>query len=106
MHQPPSYGGPGMYGGANSPPRPSQGRPRASPDMMGGYSGGPPSAMCQPVENPDMDMYHSRGVGPPHDDDDDSIGGNDKDKGRGSYKCGRVSSQSLGFLRVCFIDCL
>jgi hypothetical protein len=59
--------------------------------------------MGQPVENQDMDMYHSRGVGPPHDDDDDgSIGGNGsmKDKGRGSYKCGRVSSHFLGYVRV------
>jgi hypothetical protein len=39
-----------------------------------------------------MDMYHSRGVGPPHDDDNSSTGNRDsKDKGRGSYKCGRVS---------------
>lgn len=94
MHHPPGYGGPGMYGGANSPPRPSQGRPRASPDMMGGYSGGPPE-MCQPTGNPDMVMYHSRGVGPGHDDDDTSMGGDGgsmKDKGRGSYKCGRVST--------------
>jgi hypothetical protein len=50
----------------------------------------------------EMELYGtSRGVGPPHDtnddDDDDDINGmgidssNSRDKGRGSYKCGRVS---------------
>jgi hypothetical protein len=101
MHQPPGYSNPpsSMYhGSASSPPRPSQARPRGSPDMMaGGYSGGPPGGVCTPVETPDMDMYHSRGVGPPHDNDDGSqMDGNSKDKGRGSYKCGRVSKLLFG----------
>ena len=94
MHQGPGYGGPGMYGGANSPSRSGPSRPRASPEMMGSYSG--PSGVCQPVDNADMDMYvSSRSVGPPHDDDGNGstsggTNGNSKDKGRGSYKCGRV----------------
>jgi hypothetical protein len=94
MHQPPGYGNPVLYGANNSPPRGgAQGRPRSSPDMMGGYPSGPPGAIRQPDDNSDMDMYHSRGVGPPHDDDCNSSTGNrdSKDKGRGSYKCGRVS---------------
>jgi hypothetical protein len=61
--------------------------------MMGGYSSGPPGSMCQPVVDSDMDMYHSRGVGTHGDDEDGSTMGNhSKDKGRGSYKCGRVST--------------
>jgi hypothetical protein len=91
-----------MYG--SSPPRSSSGpsgvgsnaapmqRPRSSPDLMSGY--------CQTTgsENPDIDSLYSssRGVGPSHDDDGTgSTGGSgghgSKDKGRGSYKCGRVS---------------
>ena len=76
--------------------------------MMGGYSGGPPGSMCQPVENPDMDMYHSRGVGP-HDDDGggSTVGGaSNKDKGRGSYKCGRVSLHIVGIARSLFVSIL
>jgi hypothetical protein len=90
MHQSgPGYGTPGVYGGATSPARGGPGgRPRASPEL---YSG-PPG-----VDMSDMDMCYmtSRSVGPPHDDDNGSIGGgansSSKDKGRGSYKCGRVS---------------
>ena len=64
--------------------------------MMSGYPGGPPpsSVVCQTIETVDMEMYHSRGVGTGHDDESSSVaGGNSssKDKGRGSYKCGRVS---------------
>lgn len=95
MHQPPGYGNPVLYGANNSPTRGgAPGRPRSSPEMMGGYASGPPGAICQSADNPDIDMYHSRGVGPPHDDDGNSSTGNrdSKDKGRGSYKCGRVSS--------------
>ena len=67
--------------------------------MMSGYPAGPPSSsmICQSVENPDMDMYHSRGVGTGMDDESSSVAegnGSSKDKGRGSYKCGRVSSNS------------
>lgn len=56
--------------------------------------------MCQPVDGSppggEMEMY-SRGVGPPHNNNDDDGGmgissSNSRDKGRGSYKCGRVSS--------------
>jgi hypothetical protein len=92
MHPPPGYGNPSL--GGYSPPRPSQGRPRGSPDMMGGYPGGPP--MCHPADSIDMEMYHSRGVGPGGDDDNSADGGSHmKDKGRGSYKCGRVSVSKL-----------
>ena len=62
-------------------------------------------AMCQPIgmdtvptnSNSDvnMDLYGtSRAVGPPHDDDLKIMGlssSGSRDKGRGSYKCGRVS---------------
>lgn len=56
--------------------------------MISGYPG---SGMISATENPEMEMYTSRGVGP---DDDGSTGGgaSSKDKGRGSYKCGRVSA--------------
>jgi hypothetical protein len=64
---------------------------------MPGYPVGPPSSsmICQSVENQDMEMYHSRGVGPGMDDESSSVAegnGSSKDKGRGSYKCGRVST--------------
>ena len=67
--------------------------------MMGSYPGGPPpsSIICQAVDNVDMEMFHSRGTG--MDDESSSVaGGNSssKDKGRGSYKCGRVSE-------ICFL---
>ena len=73
---------------SQTPPR----RPRGSPEMMnrgmmGGYC--PPTGMDAP---PPDDLY-SRGPGM-HDDDGASATGSkaaDKDKGRGSYKCGRVS---------------
>jgi hypothetical protein len=64
--------------------------------MMGSYPSGPAppsSIVCQPADN-DMEMYHSRGVGTGmNDDESSSVAGGDssKDKGRGSYKCGRVS---------------
>ena len=105
MHQGPGYGGPGMYSSANSPSRGGPSRPRASPEMMGSYSGAP--VICQPADNPDMDMYvSSRSVGPPHDDDgtgstSGGTNGNSKDKGRGSYKCGRVSHISFIVQRNC-----
>ena len=98
--------------GGSSPARPGPppSHPRASPEMMNGsYSGAPPpppaaagaTGVCQPVGGEaDMDinsMYQSRSVGPPHgggadDGDESTMGGNQsqKDKGRGSYKCGRV----------------
>ena len=66
--------------------------------MMGPGSYPPPGpGVCPPVgmDAPppsDSDMYmSSRGVGM-HDDEQSSVGGRtcDKDKGRGSYKCGRV----------------
>lgn len=93
MHHPPtSYGNPppppALYG--SSPPRPSQTRNRASPELMGANSPGP--IFCQPAESPDLEGIFSRGVGPLDDDGNGSTGGggNSKDKGRGSYKCGRV----------------
>ena len=74
--------------------------------MMGpnGYpSGG--GGVCGPVgmESPD-DLYvvNSRGVGvgtSMHDDDHSAkTGFSDKDKGRGSYKCGRVSFHLIGLV--------
>lgn len=97
MHHPPGYGGPpppSMYG--TSPPRSAQQRPpRGTPDMTGTYGGPPSSVVCQTIDNSEMEMYHSRGVGPGMDDESSVsvTGGNSssKDKGRGSYKCGRVS---------------
>lgn len=64
--------------------------------MMGGYpSGGGGTQFCQPAgEGREIDtsgMYPSRGVGPGHDDESSVANGSSKDKGRGSYKCGRVS---------------
>jgi hypothetical protein len=83
-----------MYG--SSPARSVQRPPRGTPEMLTGYPSGPapPSVICHPTENPDMEMYHSRGVGTGMDDESSSVAeGNSssKDKGRGSYKCGRVS---------------
>jgi hypothetical protein len=76
---------------------PSASRPRRSPDMNGEY--GMVDALCKPTgAGVDMDLYVSRGVGA---DDDgsvrsskrgDSDADTEKDKGRGSYRCGRVSS--------------
>jgi hypothetical protein len=105
MHQPPyGGGGPGMYsGGAHSPQRGGVGHPRASPEMMGSYSGGQMGIICQPVDGPEIDMY-SRGCGPGgHDDDDNGsmTGGNSsKDKGRGSYKCGRVRLKQVSCVAI------
>ena len=95
MHQQPHYQN-GWAGASQTPPR----RPRASPEMMNrgmmGPNGYPPSGgpgVCPPVgmESPDDIYVTSRGVGM-HDDDQSSKNGtlSDKDKGRGSYKCGRV----------------
>jgi hypothetical protein len=57
---------------------------------MGAHSPGP--IFCQSADNPDLESMYSRGVGPLDDDGNGSTGGggNSKDKGRGSYKCGRV----------------
>lgn len=100
MQQQPPYQN-AWPGAAQTPPR----RPRSSPEtMMGPRAGYPPSAgpVCPPVgmdgappPGPDGDMYvTSRGVGMHDDDGQSSQGGkhSDKDKGRGSYKCGRVSN--------------
>lgn len=109
MHQPPYGGGPGMYsGGAHSPARGGVSHPRGSPEMMGNYPGGPMGgSICQTADGPEMDMY-SRGCGPGHDHDDDEgsmAGGNSsKDKGRGSYKCGRVRMKE--FHVALFTDCI
>jgi hypothetical protein len=72
--------------------------------MMGSYPSGPPppSNICQPTDIVDMEMYHSRGVGTGMDDESSSVAGGEssKDKGRGSYKCGRVSEDYLSWLSV------
>ena len=60
--------------------------------MTGGFPPGPQGLsglISDPTENIDIDMYRSRGIG--DDDGNSSSAGNSKDKGRGSYKCGRVS---------------
>jgi hypothetical protein len=53
---------------------------------MGGY--GP--RMVE-VRVPEMDMYMGRQQQLDGDGEGSSVGGDDKEKGRGSYKCGRVS---------------
>jgi hypothetical protein len=64
--------------------------------MLGGPRYPPSGGVCPPVGMegpPDGDIYvTSRGVGMHDDDGQSSQGGkhSDKDKGRGSYKCGRV----------------
>ena len=79
QHPPPPY----ASGGSKSPPR-SRGDPYGRP---------PP----QPHGRPEMDISYlstSGGMARPMMDDDganSSAGGSQKDKGRGSYKCGRVS---------------
>jgi hypothetical protein len=71
---------------------------------MGGY-GGPHGPRMVEVRVPEMDMYMSRGQ-QQHDDDGDGSsvhGSTDKEKGRGSYKCGRVSDI---FGRACVCVCV
>ena len=98
MHQQGHYQN-GWSGASQTPPR----RPRASPEMMNrgmmgpnGYPPGSGPGVCGPVgmDSPDNLYVTSRGVGVGtgmHDDDHSSKNGlSDKDKGRGSYKCGRV----------------
>lgn len=46
---------------------------------------------CKPIE--EGEMYMSRGVGP---DDVKSKNNADKDKGRGSYRCGRCGAPKKG----------
>ena len=77
------------------------------PDLMGGAyvpgSGGPSSSSTTGgggghgmMPRTELDLSYMTGrtlvVGTPHDDDGggSSTGGSTKDKGRGSYKCGRV----------------
>ncbi|CAB9524254.1 expressed unknown protein [Seminavis robusta] len=99
MHQ--QYGG--WASASQTPPR----RPRASPDMMNrgmmGPAAYPPpgTPVCPPAgldaPAPDSDMYHgSRGL--LDDASQSSAGGkhSDKDKGRGSYKCGRCGVPKKG----------
>ena len=63
-----------------------------------GYPVGPPGsqAFCGAADNPDPDMYH-HGMGP-HDDDGNSSTATGKDKGRGSYKCGRCGVPKKGHI--------
>jgi len=79
-------GGGGGGGGNNkTPPR---ARPRPAEHM--GYGG----HRVVDVRGPEMDMYMARGPHNLNHDDDgagSSAGGSAKEKGRGSYKCGRVS---------------
>lgn len=98
MHQSSGYNSSNMYG-SNTPPQggPPQRRQRASPEIMG-YPVGPPGsqAFCGSADNPDPDMYH-HGMGP-HDDDGNSSTATGKDKGRGSYKCGRCGVPKKGHI--------
>lgn len=107
MHQPPGYGSQnGWQGSSGTPPRRGPNGPRASPDVMGNGMMGPrsyppPNGGCQPVGldgGPDnnSDMYgSSRGMGM-DDDASNSTGKHDRDKGRGSYKCGRCGVPKKG----------
>jgi hypothetical protein len=54
------------------------------------------------VRGPEMDMYMARGQQQLDDDGEGSSvqGSTDKEKGRGSYKCGRVS-EIFGWACVC-----
>jgi hypothetical protein len=98
---PMSHQNPWPAGGQSaSPTRQSKGRPRGSPDSMMGPGIFPMSdVMCGPIgmDVNDMDVFMtSQGVGPGPDDDSRTrpSGGssvNSRDKGRGSYRCGRVS---------------
>lgn len=103
---PPSHYQHGWTSASQTPLR----RPRGSPDMMSRGMMGPnaysPGAACQPVgmDSPDDLYVASRGVGVMH-DDDTSKAMSDKDKGRGSYKCGRVSDDELWLRGVCLIVC-
>jgi len=104
MHHAPTqtYGNPspqpnGMYG--SSPATPSQSRPRSSPELLGGgtYS----QTANTGTDAPDFDnMFSPRAAGGSVLDDDGNSsvatgggGANSKDKGRGSYKCGRCSAE-------------
>jgi hypothetical protein len=90
-------------GRSASPPRQTKGRPRASPDNMMGPGLFPMAdVMCGSVgmDVNDMDAIFmtSQGVGTGPDDDyktrpsgGSSVTSRDRDKGRGSYRCGRVS---------------
>ncbi|CAJ1969642.1 unnamed protein product [Cylindrotheca closterium] len=104
---PPGYGNPAMFNSTNTPPRgavPGRPRPPSQEMIRGGYPtrapSGAPGIVCQPIETSDMEtMYHSLGVGP--DDDGNSTGAgtrDSKDKGRGSYKCGRCGVPKKGHI--------
>jgi hypothetical protein len=107
-------------GQSSSPPRQSKGRPRASPENIMGpgvfpMSGIPQDVMCAPtaMDARDQDVFvTSQGVGPGPDEDSRTrpSGGSvtsrdDRDKGRGSYRCGRVSDclllGSMGDVVIC-----
>jgi hypothetical protein len=79
----------------SSPARPSIAR--SSPELLGGESYG--QSTTTGTDAPDFDnMFSPRAAGTQTLDDDGNSsvatgggGSNSKDKGRGSYKCGRVS---------------
>mmetsp|Transcript_12926 Transcript_12926/g.30081 ORF Transcript_12926/g.30081 Transcript_12926/m.30081 type:complete len:416 (+) Transcript_12926:234-1481(+) len=92
-HQKMWQGRPGS--GMASPSRPPN-RPRSSPEpmsngMMNGYP--MPDGICKPVmEGGEMDIYMTR----PEESKSKSGGGGEKDKGRGSYRCGRCGAPKKG----------
>mmetsp|Transcript_36815 Transcript_36815/g.41425 ORF Transcript_36815/g.41425 Transcript_36815/m.41425 type:complete len:409 (+) Transcript_36815:271-1497(+) len=106
---PPAYGNPpshqqssNMYGNSPTRPNPHQSPPRSSPELLGGgtYS----QTTTSGTDAPDFDnLFSPRAIGgSPLDDDGNSsvvtVGGgaNSKDKGRGSYKCGRCGVPKKG----------
>lgn len=105
-HAPPqTYGNPppqpnNMYG--SSPARPSQSRPRSSPELLGGGTYG--QSITTGTDAPDFDnLFSPRAAGTQTLDDDGNSsvatgggGSNSKDKGRGSYKCGRCGVPKKG----------
>mmetsp|Transcript_7296 Transcript_7296/g.17789 ORF Transcript_7296/g.17789 Transcript_7296/m.17789 type:complete len:422 (+) Transcript_7296:124-1389(+) len=89
-----------MYG--NSPARPSQSRPRSSPEILGGGTYG--QSTSTGTDAPDFDnLFSPRAAGQATVDDDGNSsvntgggGPNSKEKGRGSYKCGRCGVPKKG----------
>jgi len=88
-----------MYG--SSPARPSQSRPRTSPEILGG---GTYTQTTTGTDTPDFDnLFSTRPAGGQALDDDGNSsvatgggGSTSKEKGRGSYKCGRCGVPKKG----------
>jgi len=113
---PQSYGSPppppqssAMYGNSPSRTSASQSRPRSSPEVLGGGTYGGPTTTSTGTDASDFDNLFSPrsgtvgggstvGAGTALDDDASvaTEGNNSKDKGRGSYKCGRCGAPKKG----------